>query len=128
MIDFTLSKVGPTKVVFSILEMDEDQRNVNDVSGFYLYPATNNFAVISAFTPGLYHNAIYLLGTNHKHEVETRVYDIELKTEGLRDVYYDKVLEALKEWAEVGGFPNREVSTLKKEPKKYETEQGVFKF
>lgn len=112
-----LEKQGNRAILFEVLEMDERFRSkVEDK--MKKFEAKNGLKVISSFCPDSNTKEIFLRGDDN--ECDDVVCISNCKTIKERDETYDKILEALRDWAD-----NWEGWKEEKPPKKEDT---IYKF
>lgn len=117
MIKFSLVPLDET-CVFQILEMDEDQRHTDTEGHWRDYYASNDVIVRSnAYCPWLHYSpepaAMYDSGPGivclrgALTSFDNRAFLLRFPSNTERDKFMERVREALREWAQNGGFTNK---------------------
>ena len=89
-------EVWEKEVVFQVLEMNERFRSSG--SKVNCFKCSNGIAILSMSIPGIELCSVWLQGDSKRYD--TRVYTLSFDTPEAAEEYKNKVIEALRDWAE----------------------------
>lgn len=85
-------------IVFQVLDMNERFRTDLRSEMAKVFICMNGLNIISEYSPSLNMKSIYLRGENIEEDFRTTV--LSFLNNKSRDEYFNKILEALREWSE----------------------------